>query len=308
MNCKKALEILEIDLPYINDISLIYLQKQYRKLALINHPDKNGNTLDSNEKFKEINNAYTFLKKEINNLNSYQDEDDIDENNNSSIYVDILTNFIKNIFDKKYTELLSKIVIKILNAGKNISIHLFDDLNKDTTLYIYIFLSNNRSILHLNEEILNIIRDIVVKKYDNVEIYKLNPNINDLINNNVYKLVINENLYLVPLWHNECYFDSSGCEIIVICDPELPENIRIDDDNNICIKTIISQKKISEMIISNNSIKINIGEKEYIILLSNLYMKKEQNYRILNQGLSKIKNDIYDISDKSDIIVNITII
>jgi hypothetical protein len=308
MNCKKALEILEIDLPYINDISLIYLQKQYRKLALINHPDKNGNTLDSNEKFKEINNAYTFLKKEINNLNSYQDEDEIDENNNSSIYVDILTNFIKNIFDKKYTELLSKIVIKILNAGKNISIHLFDDLNKDTTLYIYIFLSNNRSILHLNEEILNIIRDIVVKKYDNVEIYKLNPNINDLINNNVYKLVINENLYLVPLWHNECYFDSSGCEIIVICDPELPENIRIDDDNNICIKTIISQKKISEMIISNNSIKINIGEKEYIILLSNLYMKKEQNYRILNQGLSKIKNDIYDISDKSDIIVNITII
>ena len=39
---------------------------------------------------------------------------------------------------------------------------------------------------------------------------------NDLINNNVYKLHVNNELFLVPLWNNESYYDSSGCEIIVI--------------------------------------------------------------------------------------------
>ena len=43
------------------------------------------------------------------------------------------------------------------------------------------------------------------------------------------------------------------------------------------------------------------------IILSNLYMKKEQYHRIKNVGLSKFKNDIYDISEKKDIIVKIII-
>ena len=34
-------------------------------------------------------------------------------------------------------------------------------------------------------------------------------------------------------------------------------------------------------------------------------MKKEQYYTIKNMGLSKIKNDIYDITEKADIIVKI---
>jgi hypothetical protein len=37
-------------------------------------------------------------------------------------------------------------------------------------------------------------------------------------------------------------------------------------------------------------------------------MKPNQYYRIKNEGLSKInENDIYDVSTKSDIIVNITL-
>jgi hypothetical protein len=39
-----------------------------------------------------------------------------------------------------------------------------------------------------------------------------------------------------------------------------------------------------------------------------LYMKKEQYYRFKRQGISKAKRDIYNINDKSDIIVKINII
>lgn len=309
MNYKEAFDLLEIDLAAIKycDISHEYLKKQYRKLALKNHPDKNGNTSESKEKFQKINEAYNYLKREINH------EDENDENKeedfNSFLYFDILKNFMETVFKGNYNEIISKIVNEITTTGKKLSKKMFDDLDKDTTLKIYYFLSSNRSILHINEDILHIIREIVVNKYSNVEVYKLNPSINDLLNNNLYKLYINNNLFIVPLWHNESYFDISGSEIIVICEPELNENIKIDDDNNICIeKKIMVHDELSELILNNKPIQIHIGEKEFIISLSELYMKREQYYRIKNQGLSKIKKDIYDISEKTDIIVKIIIV
>ena len=312
---KDAFEILEIDFTHTKyeDLTLEYLKKQYRKLALKNHPDKNGNTPESNEKFQKINEAYHYLKREIKHLNYDDIEHDIkgedDNSDNSSLYSDILKGFMKTVFEGKYNELLTKIVNDIITAGKRTSVKLFDDLDKDTAFNIYTFLSNNRSVLHLSQEILEVIREIVVKKYDNVEVYKLNPSINDLLNNNLYKLYVHDDLYLVPLWHNESYFDGSGCEIIVICEPELPEGIQIDDDNNIFItKEIYGYSDLLNMILLNKSIQITIGEKEYEIPISNLYMKREQYYRIKNEGLSKVKRDIYDVSEKSDIIVKVVII
>jgi hypothetical protein len=120
---------------------------------------------------------------------------------------------------------------------------------------------------------------------------------------------VNGELYLVPLWHNESYFDGSGCEIIVICDPELPESVEIDDDNNIFItKEIYGYSDLMNMILLDKSLHINIGEKIFEIPISKLYMKREQYYRIKNEGLSKNKKDIYDVSDKSDIIVKIILV
>lgn len=39
------------------------IKKAYKRLSLLHHPDKNGGTPESMEKFKEINNAYDILKK-----------------------------------------------------------------------------------------------------------------------------------------------------------------------------------------------------------------------------------------------------
>jgi hypothetical protein len=302
-----AFEILEIDLSKTNysDITKDYLKKKYRKLALKNHPDKNGNSIESNEKFKKINEAYDYLKREI----SSEIEEENMPDYSSSLYVDILKEFIQTMFEGTYNEVLSKIVNDILIAGKSLSIKLFDGLDKDTAMHIYSFLSNHRNTLHLTGEILDLIREIVIKKYDNVQIYKLNPSIHDLLNNNVYKLYVNEELFLVPLWHNECYFDSEkGGEIIVFCEPDLPCGITIDDDNNICIeKTINLESDLLNLIKENKSISITIDTKTFEIHLSLLYIKREQIYRIKNEGLTKQKKDIYDVSEKTDIIVTIHI-
>lgn len=307
MDYKKAFDILEIDVTIVqyNNITLEYLKKQYRKLALKNHPDKNGNTPESNEKFQKINEAYVYLKREIKHINP----EDGDKDETTDAYFDILKKFMKSVLEGNYSELILKAVNDIVYGAKKISLKLFDGLDKEISFGIYNFLSKHRSMLHLSQDILEEIRQIVLQKYDNVQIYKLNPNINDLFNNNVYKLYHDEELFLVPLWYNESYFEGTNCEIIVVCEPELPEDVQIDDDNNIYIETEINAiNDLSGLIKNNSNIVVNIGFKEFVIPIAELYMKREQYYRIKNQGLSKIKSDIYDVSEKADIIIKIKIV
>jgi methyltransferase-like protein len=85
----------------------------------------------------------------------------------------------------------------------------------------------------------------------------------------------------VPLWYGEVYFDNenenSNNEIIVLCEPELPEGVKIDDDNNIYIeKTINIQTELPGLVLNNESIIIEIGDQRYHILVSELSMKREQ--------------------------------
>ena len=309
MNYKTAFEILEIDFSLrdtkYEDLTLEYLKKRYRKMALKYHPDKNGNTEESNEHFKKINEAYNYLRREIKNFKPETDEEEEVDN----IYLNVLKNFIKSVMDGNYIDIIAKIVNDILNKGKKISLKLFEDLDKDTALNVYIFLSRYKSILYFSDDLLENVKQMVIQKYDNVEIYKLNPSINNLLHNNFYKLYVQEELYLVPLWHKESYYDGSGCEIIAICDPELPDNIKIDDDNNLIVDLeIYAYQDLSDMIINNQDISFNIGDELFSIPLSELYLRKEQYYRLKGKGLVNIKKDLYDLSDKSDIIIRIIFI
>jgi curved DNA-binding protein CbpA len=309
MNYKTAFEILEIDMSdkKYSDINLEYLKKQYHKLALQNHPDKNGNTKDSKEKFQAINEAYEYLKREI----KFK-ENDNKTTSTSTVYVDILQSFLSEIFAGKYNDKFFEIVKKII--VKKIPNKLFKELNKEMAFDIYNFLSKHKNILHISQELLDNLMEIVKKKYEDVmEYYKLNPNIDDLLENNVYKLYVNEQLFLVPLWHNELYFESSELnnfkEIVVSCEPELSPNIKIDENNNLVVKIEFSLNDIPNLITSDGKIFFNIGKKVFDIPVNKLYMKTNQYYRIKNEGLSKInENDIYDVSIKSDIVVNINLI
>ena len=304
MNYKTAFEILEIDMSdkKYSDINLEYLKKQYHKLALQNHPDKNSNSKDSKEKFQAINEAYEYLKREI-NFNEKENK------TTSTVYVDILQSFLSEIFAGKYNDTFYEIVKKII--VKKIPNKLFKDLNKEMAFDIYNFLSKYKNILHISQELLDNLIEIVQKKYEDVmEYYKLNPSIDDLLENNVYKLYVNDQLFLVPLWHNELYFESSELnnfkEIIVSCEPELSKNIKIDENNNLVVKIEFNLNDLPNLIMTDGNIFFNIGKKEFYVPVNKLYMTKNQYYKIKNEGLSKInENDIYDVTNKSDIIVNI---
>jgi curved DNA-binding protein CbpA len=320
MDYKNAFDTLEIDFDKLKyeDLTLEYLKRQYKKMALKHHPDKNDNTVESNEKFKQINEAYNYLKREMKYLKPDDFNCDLDEDNSSDqfIYLNVLKSFIKSVFEpnvdwseSKYTDIISKIISEILNAGKQVSFKTFEDLDKDVILYIYNFLSKYRNILHLSNEFLEQVRGVLLQKYNNIEIYKLNPSISDLIENNFYKLYVENELFLVPLWYNESYFDGSGCEIIVLCNPELPDNMVIDNDNNLFVKIEINiHNDLPDMLSNMSNLVFHVGSKIFEIPVSNLYIRKQQYYTFKKQGITKMSSNFSDINDKADIIVEINLI
>jgi hypothetical protein len=288
MNCKTALDILELDSVNITPESL---KKKYHKLALQWHPDKNGNTPESNEKFRQIHEAYELLKREI---------DDKEEEPKLPVYADLIRMFMgegnySDVFIKIITNIVSNYKTKQFIAG------LFKDLDKDTALSVYSFLTRYNFLFHLSQEILDELREIVTRKCDNTIVYTLNPSVGDLLEHNVYKLYHENELFLVPLWHSELYFECGQKEIIVLCEPQLDSGMSIDEDNNLFLEIKIN------LDLDRTHIPVTIGSKTLQIPRQELYMKREQLYRFKGQGVSKIKDNIYDVTERADIVVKIII-
>jgi DnaJ-class molecular chaperone len=313
MDYKKAIEILEIDKNLNENLTLDYLKKKYHKMALLNHPDKNGNTIESNEKFKKILEAYNYLREDINIINEINNEyyenknDQYDNNINNTEYFSLLKIFMSSIFKNKNTNQIqiNDIIESIVNGCKNISFKLFEKLNKESIADIYVFLSKYKNILHISPEIINNIKEIIKNKYSNDQVFILNPNINDLLENNIYKLKIDDQIYFVPLWHDEVYFEApDGNEIIVRCIPELPDNMYIDENNNIIISLEIP---FDFSLFREKTKVINIGKKTIELNYSELFIQQFQYYYFYNCGISKInEKDIYSIENRSNIIINIS--
>ena len=300
MDIKTACKILEIE--NISTLTIERLKKNYHMLALKNHPDKNLNTPESTAYFQQIHEAYTYILKEI-DISNIEKEEPKQEINNDYIYLVSLFigQFIKGITIKKIMNIMNI----ILSGWKEISLQLFDELDKEKAFEIYNFICKYKNILHIKDEIIQKIQEILLNKFKNDKVFILNPILNDLMENNIYKLVIDEELYIVPLWHNELYFDNKGDDIIVLCIPELEKNISIDENNNIIVELDIQLASI----IKDQKVTFMLGKKEFTILSEKLHIKKTQSVILKQQGISLINyEDIYNIQKKSDIIVKINII
>jgi hypothetical protein len=321
MDIQQAFDILEIDLKAISLTNLTheYIKKKYHKLALINHPDKNLDKLDATNKFQKINEAYEYLSKELYTINGIKGFVSSDTNqSNNGMYIYLLSLFIGNIIDGPNAwnkEVIKNVIKEIVTLGKNISLErIFLELDKDGALEVYSFICKYKHVLYISTETLEFVSSLIKKKYKNDRVFILNPSIIDLLDSNIFKLYVDEELYLVPLWHNELYFDTksldelNNSEIIVLCDPELPENMTIDEDNNIHVSLNIECTKLLD-IIKKGSYSLVIEDRSFTIPINELHMKKEQIYKFIGQGIANvIENDMYNISCKADIIVKIRII
>jgi hypothetical protein len=203
------------------------------------------------------------------------------------------------------------VIKEIVTLGKNKALErIFDELDKESALEVYNFICKYKHVLHISNDILEFVSSLIKEKYKNDRIFILNPSIIDLLDNNIFKLYVDDQLYLVPLWHNELYFDSPSGDIIVLCNPELPANMELDEDNNIHVTKEIEGEKLLDLIKNDqNFVSLLIGNRDFSIPLNKMHIKKEQIYKLVKQGISRvIENDIYNVSCKADIIVKIRIV
>jgi hypothetical protein len=99
-------------------------------------------------------------------------------------------------------------------------------------------------------------------------------------------------------------YDNSGNDIYVKCFPVLPNNVTIDEKNNIHIECKYDIKEILPL----EFIEVNVGNNIFDIFTKELMIKPKQTVVLKNEGISKINTkDIYDISKKSDVYLHIAL-
>ena len=162
--------------------------------------------------------------------------------------------------------------------------------------------SDNFTIENIFETGINIIKQI---RKNNIVNKKLEVNIDNLIDKDIFVLEYeNEKLY-IPMWHHELVFEINNKKIIIECERKISKNILIDDDNNIIVKVFLKiedlkKRKDIDVIISKNlELKINIDK---------LYIRKNQLIIFKNKGIPIInEKNIYFEEELSDIYIDVTI-
>ena len=300
MNYEKACNILDIN---EKDATLDEcVKKAYFRMALRYHPDKYKE--DNGEKFKEIKLAYDFLTENKRNTRGF-DYVNIDENIDYKELIKMCINYFspETNWDNLFVDTSFQGIMK---DCQSVSFKIFDKLNKNKAKQVYDFLYKFKFVLGIEEELLNSFKEKLQKKmvYDNIII--LNPTLAVLFNDNIFKLEVDDKEFYVPLWHHELHFSLQDKDLIVRCEPEIPENVWINERNDIYLTIQISINELFE----KGFHEFEVGEKLIKIESESLKITKEKQIVLLKEkGILKINEEhTYDASVRGDIYVEVFLV
>ena len=269
------------------------IKKQYHKLSLRYHPDKNKSA-DANERFQEINRAYRFLS-----------DNETDGRSIPMNYDDILFSLINMTYKNQNVnkELFNFIKNIIANYSK-FSQSTLNDISSEVLINCYKFMNQNKDELGIPPHVMNVLNAIMKKKENIVNIQIVTPSLTDMYDSNILKLNYKGSMYLIPLWHAEVSFEVENDEndLDITCIPKLPEHMSIDNNNNL---HIYIRSKI-ESLLNRETLDLNIDIKNISILIKDLKIIKHQTIVYEGQGIPRIdEKDIYNNEHKGDIIVHL---
>tara|TARA_B110000879_G_scaffold84710_1_gene117119 strand:- start:15232 stop:16122 length:891 start_codon:yes stop_codon:yes gene_type:complete len=294
MNFQKACKILDINSK--QKINIDELKHKYKRGALKYHPDKN-NSIDAKNKFQEVSEAYQYLCENNMNLN------ELSQANTS--YSDILFTFINTIIPvDKDTGVIHVIIQKLTHICETKSNDFLDNLDKETLIKIYNIIKMNKDIFHIKPEYISKIESIINNKVQNDEVIILNPTLEDLFDNNLYRLTIDKKTYIIPLWHHELQYDNNGKDLYVRCNPVLLDDIEVDEINDIHFYKTYNIHDLW----GQEHIDVEIGSRIFTVEVNKLKIMRNQTIFICNSGISRpnIKN-IYDVSILSTVHIHLTL-
>ena len=279
------------------------LKRQYKRSALLYHPDKNRSP-EATEQFQRIQESYEYLMKHqglFQEMGSSTDDD--------ISYIKVLFSFLKPILESgNFQEIKSKIIHTLVNyiteKCEPKALTLLYKLDKRVFCVIRDLLHAHKEVFYFSDTFLDKIDEIYNTRLDDQRII-LHPTIDDLYSNNLYKLVEPGGTFLVPLWHHELVYDNSGVDLYVECVPILDNNIDIDENNDIHVSISCGLDKLWSM----ESLEFSLGQRVFSVLRRELFMIETQTVIIKNMGISRINtHNIYHISNRGHIFVHIRIV
>ena len=285
MNTDKALKIMNINKHTLYSLDHVILKKKYHQLALKLHPDKGG----TNNEFRQLQEAYDYLNIMV-ELNTF----------NTSPYENYINNSSTNFEYKYVINKLKKYIFKYIKSVSMSYINECDDKQFENLEKILEYYKDKIPPSVYNKII------STMNTSNNCKNFILKPTIDDLLENKIYRLNYNNEIFNVPLWHSELYYDTKdNDEICVKCIPELNPFIDIDSDNNIHIYIFENINTLFK----NQYIDIQLSDNfTYKIHARDITILPCQKIILKNKGITKISNkNLYDTNYKSDIIVTLNI-
>ena len=300
MNLQIALSKLNLDNKYniknITELTSVELKRSYHIMALNYHPDKNKE-INAKERFQEIGEAYTFLHNIINSniYNIY--ENNTEEEIYDTPYTDLMINLLKMLLSKPDSGEINKFQKKCIEYTNKLLDQLFDKINLNVLEDIYKFIVKNS--MDLSEDMINVIKDLINKKLMKYNMYIISPSLDNIMKSEIFKLEIEEDIVYVPLWHQEMVYEN----ILIKIQPILPDNVTIDEYNNMHIT--YEERFINLLNFIKEEIKF-IEINNYKVYLEELRLKKIQVVIFKNEGIPLINtNDILDNKIKGNVLIHI---
>ena len=338
MNEQDACRILECTLEIGMDKE--QLKRQYRKMCLKYHPDKNPDP-SAQSYFHQILSAYEYLYAELENDDIFLSEPK--------------ENTTTETISEKYIFLWNWIVQYTTDAFLPKIMQGMDRMDKDTLLEIYEWLCKKRQDMteySLDENLerdvdrrsgkfrrtRNVVGNVVEtsdsktdlilkhmrsllqsslkKRIQHDRFVILYPSLKDVFAANVYCHVENEHSYMIPTWMEESIFDllpetdsssSTMCELIVQCIPQCPEGVYIDSKHHVHKQVTLDLRELWDQD-DSYEISTEIVGNLFTFIKGDLFLRKQQTMVIPRRGIPcGNPQDIFDVSKRGNIVLHIAI-
>ena len=309
MNSQQAYKVLELEPGAAYET----IRRQYKMLALKYHPDKNKAD-GAADKYREIKEAHDVL------CSSEADPADptdptgtgwftkygLDKTTlGSSTYARAASDFFEMIYNDEQFQrrIFHPLLMRVVGSCEEKALAMFRKMEKTKARKLYDILILYQDTLHLSADTLAKIRQIIEaptsEALDVEDIVVLNPDINDLLNQSVYKLKRGDSETLfVPLWHRELEYDG----VFVDCVPTLPDNIWLDELNNIHVKCGF---KVGDLW-DKDGVDIQVGTRVYNLDVGLLRLVSRQTVRVDGQGIPVPNEaDIFNVSRLSSVYAHV---